>query len=59
MAEPHTVDVYFSFRSPYSFLAPGDIVKLAQDYQLDIQLRPVLPLAVWQPDFFSPFHRKK
>jgi 2-hydroxychromene-2-carboxylate isomerase len=59
MAELPSVDVYFSFRSPYSFLASADIVKLSEDYQLDVNLRPVLPLAVRQPDFFSPENMKR
>lgn len=40
------VDVFWSFRSPYSYLATPDLVRLKQDYDVDVVLRPVLPIAV-------------
>ena len=49
-------DLYFSFRSPYSFLAVGRYRAMAQDYAIDIALRPVYPLAIRQPDFFERNH---
>lgn len=42
----HTVDVYFSFRSPYSYLVTPDLFRLRDNYQVDLHLRPVLPIAV-------------
>lgn len=48
------VDVYWSFRSPYSYLATPDMVRLGEDYDCTVNLRPVLPLAVRDPDFFRP-----
>lgn len=51
-----TADLYFSFRSPYSYLAIGRYRQLAQDYAVDIALRPVYPLAIRQPDFFERNH---
>ena len=48
-----TVDLYWSFRSPYSYLATGRLVKLREEYDLDIRPRPVLPLAVRTPEFFD------
>jgi 2-hydroxychromene-2-carboxylate isomerase len=54
-----TVDVYFSFRSPYSYLATPDMLRLAEDYDVRVDLRPVLPLAVRQPSFFSPENQKR
>ncbi len=44
MAEP--VDVYWSFRSPYSYLVTADLLRLRDDFDLDINLRVVLPLAI-------------
>lgn len=48
-----SIDLYFSFRSPYSYLA----AQLAQDalagFQVQVKLRPVLPLAIREPGFFS------
>ena len=49
-------DLYFSFRSPYSYLAVGRYRELAATYDLDIALRPVYPLAIRQPDFFERNH---
>ena len=54
-----SVDVYWSFRSPYSYLATPDMLKLAQDYAVDVNLRTVLPIAVRAPDFFSPENAKR
>lgn len=51
-----TADLYFSFRSPYSYLAIGRYRAMTVDYDLAITLRPVYPLAVRQPDFFARNH---
>jgi 2-hydroxychromene-2-carboxylate isomerase len=53
------VDLYWSFRSPYSYLATPGAVALEQKYDVDIRLRPVLPLAVRDPGFFSPANAKR
>ncbi|MEL6830331.1 MAG: DsbA family protein [Pseudomonadota bacterium] len=44
------VDVYWSFRSPYSRLVTPDLLKLGEDFDVDVRLRPVLPIAVRSPD---------
>jgi 2-hydroxychromene-2-carboxylate isomerase len=49
-------DLYFSFRSPFSYLAIGRYRAMMQEYDLDIALRPVYPLAIRQPDFFERAH---
>ena len=49
-------DLFFSFRSPYSYLAIGRYRQLAEDYAIEIALRPVYPLAIRQPDFFERNH---
>jgi 2-hydroxychromene-2-carboxylate isomerase len=46
-------DLFYSFRSPYSYLATGRIVDLAGTYDVDVNLRPVYPLAVRKRDFFK------
>ena len=51
-----TAKLYFSFRSPYSYLSVGRYRAMTEDYDLDIALRPVWPLAVRQPDFFERNH---
>ena len=43
------LDLYWSFRSPYSYLATPRLVELAQRYDLDVHVRPVLPIAVHSP----------
>ena len=40
------VDVYWSFRSPYSYLVTPDLVALAEDYDVAVRMRIVLPIAV-------------
>jgi len=46
-------DLFWSFRSPYSYLATPRIVRLAAAYEVEVAVRPVLPLAVRVPDFFE------
>ncbi|MEL7112016.1 MAG: DsbA family protein [Pseudomonadota bacterium] len=41
-----TVDVFWSFRSPYSYIATPDLLKLREDFDVEVHLRPVLPIAV-------------
>ena len=48
-----SVDLYFSFRSPYSYLALPKTMKLVADYDAMVNLRPVYPLAVREPGFFK------
>jgi len=49
-------DLFFSFRSPYSYLAVGRYRALAETHDVEIALRPVYPLAIRQPDFFERNH---
>ena len=42
-------DLFFSFRSPYSYLAIGRYWALVQEYDLAIALRTVLPIAIRDP----------
>jgi 2-hydroxychromene-2-carboxylate isomerase len=42
-------DLFFSFRSPYSYLAVGRYRALAAQYDLTIALRTVLPIAIRDP----------
>lgn len=48
-----TADIFWSFRSPYSYLAMRRYRAMAQRYDLTLNLRPVYPLAIRQPDFFE------
>jgi 2-hydroxychromene-2-carboxylate isomerase len=51
MTQP--VDLYFSFRSPYSYLAAQLAEEALADFEVSLHLRPVLPLAIREPDFFN------
>ena len=42
-------DLFFSFRSPYSYLAIGRYRAMAGEYNLEIALRTVLPIAIRDP----------
>jgi len=46
-------DLFWSFRSPYSYLATPRIVGIARDYDVDVHVRPVYPLAIRTPEFFD------
>jgi 2-hydroxychromene-2-carboxylate isomerase len=48
-----SVDLFFSFRSPYSYLGLPKTLKLVADYDAKVNLRPVYPLAVRVPEFFK------
>ena len=43
---PNPIDVYWSFRSPYSYLATPDMLRLREDFDAEVNLRVVLPIAV-------------
>ena len=46
-------DLYWSFRSPYSYLATGRLVELTRDHDVDCVVRPVYPIAIRTPEFFE------
>lgn len=48
-----TFDFYFSFRSPYSYLAAPQIVALVERYDISPRMRIVTPIALRIPDFFK------
>jgi len=47
------VDVFWSFRSPYSYLATPQLVALERDYDVAFTVRPVYPIALRIPGFFK------
>jgi 2-hydroxychromene-2-carboxylate isomerase len=47
------VDVFWSFRSPYSYLATPQMVELTKKYDIDFRIRPVYPLAVRIDNWFK------
>ena len=46
-------DLYWSFRSPYSYLVTGRIIDLARSHDVDVRVRPVYPIAIRTPEFFD------
>jgi len=48
-----SVDLFYSYRSPYSYLALPRTMKIVADYDVAVNLRPVYPLAVRVPGFFK------
>ncbi len=46
-------DLYWSFRSPYSYLAAPRLLALQRDHEVECRVRPVYPLAVRTPEFFE------
>lgn len=54
-----TVDVFWSFRSPYSRLVVPDLIQLRDDFEVEVVFRPVFPLAIRNPDsIFDPNDRR-
>jgi 2-hydroxychromene-2-carboxylate isomerase len=48
-----SIDLFWSFRSPYSYLALPKTSRLVAEYDVTVNARPVYPLAVRDPTFFK------
>lgn len=46
-------DLYWSFRSPYSYMVTPRLVALEREHDVRCNVRPVYPLAVRTPEFFE------
>ena len=46
------IDVFWSFRSPWSYLATPRLRQWQEQYDLAVHFRPVYPIAIRTPDFF-------
>lgn len=46
-------DLYWSFRSPYSYMIVPRLMALEAEYDVTCNVRPVYPLAVRTPEFFE------
>lgn len=53
-----SVDLFWSFRSPYCYLALDRLIEIERTFQVFINVRPVYPLAVRKPDFFKTINKK-
>ena len=49
----HSFDLYWSFRSPYSYIAAQRLLALREQHGFTVNVRIVRPLAVRSPDFFE------
>ena len=56
MSESLEIDVFWSFRSPWSYLATPRLREWQETYQLNVNFRPVYPIAVRTPEFFHSVH---
>jgi 2-hydroxychromene-2-carboxylate isomerase len=48
-----SADLYWSFRSPYSYLGSKRYRAISDEYDVDLQVRPVYPIAIRNPEFFA------
>ncbi len=53
MSELMEIDVFWSFRSPWSYLATRRLHDWQEQYQLKVNLRVVYPIAIRMPEFFQ------
>ena len=52
------VDLYWTFRSPYAYLATPGALQLERDFDVEVRLCPILPLSVRTPTVFNPGNTK-
>lgn len=53
-------DLFWSFRSPYCYLALDRILDMHRDLDVGVHVRPLYPIAIRKPDFFkntNPLYR--
>lgn len=46
-------DIFWSFRSPYSYLVTPRLIELEREYDVEVKVRPVYPIAVRIDGFFK------
>lgn len=56
MADSLEIDVFWSFRSPWSYLATPRLRGWQEIYDLSVNFRPVYPIAIRTPEFFHSVH---
>ena len=47
------IDLYFSYRSPYSYLILPRMLKLKEKYDIEINFKIVYPIAIRMPEWFE------
>ena len=58
MSENLAIDIFWSFRSPWSYLATRRLRDWQENYRLTLNFRPVYPIAVRTPEFFHSVQRQ-
>jgi len=53
VSEPLEIDLFWSFRSPWSYLATHRLAEWHERYALAVRFRVVHPIAIREPDFFQ------
>jgi 2-hydroxychromene-2-carboxylate isomerase len=48
-----SIDVFWSFRSPWSYLATPRLAQWQRRFNLEVCFRPVYPIAIRTPEFFD------
>ena len=56
MTAPLQIDVFWSFRSPWSYLATPRLRGWKDEFDLTVNFRPVYPIAIRTPEFFHTVH---
>jgi 2-hydroxychromene-2-carboxylate isomerase len=56
VSEDLSIDVFWSFRSPWSYLATPRLAEWQRRYRLEVRFRPVYPIAIRTPEFFDRIH---
>ena len=46
------IDVFWSFRSPWSYLGTARLRAMQEEWNLNVNFRPVYPIAIRTPEFF-------
>ncbi|OJA06595.1 2-hydroxychromene-2-carboxylate isomerase [Halomonas sp. QHL1] len=52
-----SIELYWSFRSPYSYLVLPRVLSLTKQFYVNVDLRIVHPAAVRNPDYFKGMNR--
>ena len=58
MPESLHIDLFWSFRSPWSYLATPRLRVWQDQYDLTVNFRPVYPIAIRTPEFFHNVHQQ-
>ena len=53
MSDALSIDVFWSFRSPWCYLATPRLTQWQRRFNLEVCFRPVYPIAIRTPEFFN------